>query len=113
MVAVILVQDIEDENHITNHLKRELSQSDRANIKIITWRKPPYGYDSTYPANFLRNLGMDAVDTRFALLSDVDLEPSVGLYERLKELAGPIYDNLWKENTVVLICQCNCNCSIL
>lgn len=37
-----------------------------------------------YPSNFLRNVGLRAVNTSFTLLLDIDFVPMPGSYERLK-----------------------------
>ena len=55
-----------------------------------------------YPANFLRNLAMDKVKTRFMFGIDVDFLPSNGLYSRLVSICSG-NSELWGSNTVVAI----------
>ena len=58
-------------------------------VAHTVWRRPRFGPDgvteSFYPANLLRNLATELVETRSAFGVDVDFVPSAGLYAALTE----------------------------
>lgn len=44
-----------------------------------------FGLQDIYPVNYLRNVGLNNVETPFVFLSDVDFIPSLGCYHNIKK----------------------------
>ncbi|CAG0883631.1 unnamed protein product [Darwinula stevensoni] len=92
----LYLSDAEAQQFLSYVLSSELLSS-RKNIAYhIVYKEGNF-----YPVNFLRNVGLQNVNTPYVFLTDVDFLPSYDLYEVLKKAVAVMKMNLKKKALIV------------